>query len=277
MPPNSERDCVCTVSESFTAFCACRSSRWSLRLNCSSWLQTTTASLRTATSESGSQAWRNSARQRGQQLLSVSLCWVYWYVCCRISVHCIGRMAVNNNAVLSHPWLDLKVTLFSSRHLIPAATICPVRSSLCRSRPATRWEPRRTEESWSAGASKWRRSLRKRQTVIISHITGVTSSIMIIFFYSSVSLSCNINCFTLLFQPTADGGRIQRRLRFSFQVLRPLALQTVPGRGGGQRRRPQRHLCQLQRFRPGRRERQLPVWFSGGTRKKGADRMKVTC
>lgn len=35
-----------------------------------------------------------------------------------------------------------------------AATICPVRSSLCPSRPATRSEPRRTEESWSAGASE---------------------------------------------------------------------------------------------------------------------------
>lgn len=46
--------------------CACRSLRSSLRSNCSSWPQITTASLQTVTSENGSQAWRNSARQRGQ-------------------------------------------------------------------------------------------------------------------------------------------------------------------------------------------------------------------
>lgn len=56
------------VTESFALFSTCRSLRWSLRLSCSSWPPTTTASLRTATSESGSQAWRNLARQRGQSV-----------------------------------------------------------------------------------------------------------------------------------------------------------------------------------------------------------------
>lgn len=57
-------------SQSQTLFSAlpscCRSSRWSLRSNCSSWPPTTTISLRTATSGSGSPAWTNTARQRGQ-------------------------------------------------------------------------------------------------------------------------------------------------------------------------------------------------------------------
>lgn len=70
-------------------------------------------------------------------------------------------------------------------------------------------------------------------------------------------------------QPAVDWARLQQRHRLSFQVLRPLALQTVPRRRGGQRRCPQRHLCQLQWFRPGGRERQLPVRFSRGTREKG--------
>lgn len=47
-----------------------RSSRSSLRSNCFSWPPTTTVSLRTATSENGSQAWRSSARPRGQLI-----CW----------------------------------------------------------------------------------------------------------------------------------------------------------------------------------------------------------
>lgn len=45
--------------------CAYRSLRLSLRSSCSSWPPTTTVSLLTATSESGSQVWRNSVRQRG--------------------------------------------------------------------------------------------------------------------------------------------------------------------------------------------------------------------
>lgn len=71
-------------------------------------------------------------------------------------------------------------------------------------------------------------------------------------------------------QSAVDGGRLQRRRRLSFQVLRPLALQTVPRGRGGQRRRPQRHLRQLQWFRPGGRQRQLPVRLPWRTREKGA-------
>lgn len=70
-------------------------------------------------------------------------------------------------------------------------------------------------------------------------------------------------------QPTVDGGRLQQCRRLSLKVLRPLALQAVPRRRGGQRRRSQRHLCQLERIRPGGCERQLPVRLTGGTREKG--------
>lgn len=61
--------------------------------------------------------------------------------------------------------------------LFPAATICPVRLSLCQSRPATPSEPRRTEASWSAGASKWQ---------IWSHVSCVICSV------SAVKLICPV-------------------------------------------------------------------------------------
>lgn len=71
----------------------------------------------------------------------VEVCW--WTCQCTISGSSVPSLWwVQNNIVF---FLDL---------LFPAATICPVRLSLCQSRPATPSEPRRTEASWSAGASK---------------------------------------------------------------------------------------------------------------------------
>lgn len=93
---------------------------------------------------------------------------------------------------------------------VPAATICPVRSSLCQSRPATPSEPRRTEESWNAGASKWRSSVDQVQNVLLrerethkrlithqlrlkTHITIVTFSQIMegCFFFSSITTVYN--------------------------------------------------------------------------------------
>lgn len=80
-----------------------------------------------------------------------------------------------------------------------------------------------------------------------------------------------LKLFLLLIQSAVDGGQRQQRLQLSLQVLRPLTLQTVPRWRRWQRRRPQRHLCQLQWFGPGRRECQLPLRFSGGTWEKGKE------
>lgn len=91
-----------------------------------------------------------------------------------------------------------------------------------------------------------------------------------VFFLSSCRKCLQLLTPLLLFgvQSAADGARLQQRGWLPLQVLRPLTLQTVPRGRGRQRRRPQRHLGQLQRVGSGGRERQLPVRLSGGTRKK---------
>lgn len=74
---------------------------------------------------------------------------------------------------------------------------------------------------------------------------------------------------SLCVQPAVDRAQLQRLRRLSFQVVWPLSLQTVPRGWGGQRWRLERHLCQLQWIRPGRRQRQLLVRLSGGTWEEG--------
>lgn len=161
------------------------------------------------------------------------------------SVQWIGRTALNNKVVLSYRWDKFRLTLSSSSWLpVPAATICPVRSSLCPSQPATRSEPRRTEESWSAGASEWQFWSKLSAVVfcVLYYCTCFTTQILIRTLVSWVKL---LLVLLFHFQPAVDGGRLQQCSRLSLQVLRPLALQTVPRRRGGQRRRSQRHLRQL--------------------------------
>lgn len=112
---------------------------------------------------------------------------------------------------------------------------------------APRQEERRNHEALE-------RVSRSVNTIVLN----LTTSLIVI----TLLLRCHL-------QPTVDGGRLQQCRRLSLQVLRPLALQAVPRRRGGQRRRSQRHLCQLERIRPGGCERQLPVRLTGGTREKG--------
>lgn len=87
------------------------------------------------------------------------------------------------------------------------------------------------------------------------------------FQFQTINLKTSLS--SLCVQPAVDRAQLQRLRRLSFQVVWPLSLQTVPGGWGGQRGRPERHLCQLQWIRPGRRQHQLLVRLSGGSWEEG--------